>query len=160
MSSWHKVMPEGLTEQIYFLKTPEETFALGKMIGSSLQAGDVLALTGDLGSGKTTFVKGLGSVLGIAEPSINSPTFTYLNVYEGQLPLYHFDLYRLRSPKEFLDAGFADFLTSGIACIEWPQHAFPFLPENTLHLSFTHVDLQTRKIEIRSQGDCCEKSGI
>jgi tRNA threonylcarbamoyladenosine biosynthesis protein TsaE len=65
------------------------------------------------------------------------------------VPLYHFDLYRLRSPKEFLDAGFSDFLTSGIACIEWPEHALPFLPKNTLHLSFTHVDLHTRKIQIK-----------
>lgn len=137
------------TEQIFFLSTPEETHALGKKIGASLSAGSVLALTGDLGTGKTTFVKGVGAGLGIDATTINSPTFTYLHVHEGKIPLFHFDLYRLRSPHDFLDAGFEEFLTKGVACIEWPQNALPFLPDSSLHLLFSHVDICTRKIEIQ-----------
>ena len=139
------------SEQIYFLSSPEETLALGKEIGSTLSKGSVLTLTGDLGAGKTTFVKGIGSALGIQETSINSPTFTYLHVYDGRLPLYHFDLYRLRSSHEFLDAGFEEYLEKGVACIEWPQHALPFLPVHALHLKFTHEGETVRKIEIRGK---------
>lgn len=124
--------------------------ALGKKIGASLPKGSVLALSGDLGAGKTTFVKGIGAALGLTDPhAINSPTFTYVNIYEGRLPLYHFDLYRLRSSQDFLDAGFAEFLSQGIACIEWPQHALPFLSPDTLFLSFAHVDFHTRKVELQ-----------
>ncbi len=142
MSSLHK--------EDVFLHSAEETLALGKKIGASLGTGSVVALSGDLGTGKTTFVKGVGQALGMTDPhAINSPTFNYVNIYEGRFPLYHFDLYRLRSSQDFLDAGFVEFLTQGIACIEWPLHALPFLSPSTLFLSFTHVDFHTRKVTLQ-----------
>lgn len=149
MSLLRNYLDASLLQETFLLRSAEETFTLGKTLGSSLRSGSVLALTGDLGAGKTTFVKGLAMALGIDDPHIiNSPTFTYVNVYEGKLPLYHFDLYRLRSPQEFLDSGFVEFLHSGIACIEWPEHALPFLPSDTLFLTFTHVDPHTRSIRL------------
>ncbi len=136
-------------EKIFILNGPEETAALGKEIGSSLSKGSVLALSGELGSGKTTFVKGIAEGLGLAgSHEINSPTFNYMNVYETTLPLYHFDLYRLRSPQEFLESGFVEFLSEGIACIEWPEPALPFLPASTYFISFMHTGVKSRKVSM------------
>ncbi len=138
------------SEEVFILHSPAETMAFGKTIGSVLSRGSVLALCGELGSGKTTFIKGVGLSLGIMDShTIHSPTFSYLHIYEGNYPLYHFDLYRLRSADEFLGLGFAEFLTEGICCIEWPEHASSFLPLHTLFFFFEHVDIKTRKLTLR-----------
>lgn len=98
---------------------PEETFGFGEMLGKKLTAGTVICLEGDLGVGKTVFVKGVAKGLGVTEP-VSSPTFTIVQEYEGRIPFYHFDVYRIEDPDEMDEIGFEDYLDRGGAClIEW-----------------------------------------
>src|ERR1700741_5468556 len=87
----------------------EETFQIGTEFGKTLKINSIVALFGDLGAGKTTFIRGIVSSLGMDGREVCSPTFNYLNIYEGPLSVYHFDLYRLTCEEEFLAAGFEDF---------------------------------------------------
>ena len=100
--------------------SPAETESLGEKLGSAAERGLVLALSGDLGAGKTQFVKGLARGLGISV-RVHSPTFTLVNEYEGgRLKLFHLDLYRLETPGQILSAGIGEYLSpDGVAVIEW-----------------------------------------
>lgn len=103
----------------YVTRSPEETFGLGKQLGQKLKDGDIVALCGDLGAGKTMFAKGIAAGLGITE-EVTSPTFTLLKEYEGRLKLYHFDLYRIEEEEELKETGFYDYLGGeGVCVIEW-----------------------------------------
>lgn len=103
-----------------------------------LKPNAILALSGDLGSGKTTFVQGLALGLGI-EDSVQSPTFVTLNLYEAKVPLFHFDLYRLKSSQDFLSLGFEEyFQREGICAIEWPERIASLLPQETVFISFEY----------------------
>lgn len=105
-------------------RSAEETFLAGKQLGETLNSGDIVALFGDLGAGKTVFAKGIAAGLGISE-EVTSPTFTFLKEYEGkQQRLYHFDLYRIEDEEALENIGFFDYLQgSGICVIEWPEKA-------------------------------------
>ena len=107
----------------------EETIALGEEFGKTLKSGDIVCLTGDLGAGKTTFTKGIAKALEcIYEPV--SPTFNIVNEYPGNLPVYHFDLYRLQSVEDLYSIDIDNYLFSGGICIiEWPEIAYPLLEE-------------------------------
>jgi tRNA threonylcarbamoyladenosine biosynthesis protein TsaE len=97
------------------------THALGKALGELARAGDVVLLEGELGAGKTAFTQGIGLGLGVTA-TINSPTFTILKEYEGRLPLYHFDLYRLDEPDELYELGFEDYFRGdGVCVVEWAE---------------------------------------
>jgi tRNA threonylcarbamoyladenosine biosynthesis protein TsaE len=99
----------------------ERTHALGRALGELARAGDVVLLEGELGAGKTAFTQGIGQGLGVAA-TINSPTFTILKEYEGRLPLYHFDFYRLDEPDELYELGFEDYFRGGGVCVvEWAE---------------------------------------
>ncbi|HEY7091548.1 MAG TPA: tRNA (adenosine(37)-N6)-threonylcarbamoyltransferase complex ATPase subunit type 1 TsaE [Ktedonobacterales bacterium] len=99
----------------------KRTHALGRTLGELAQAGDVVLLEGELGAGKTAFTQGIGLGLGVAA-TINSPTFTILKEYEGRLPLYHFDLYRLDEPDELYELGFEDYFRGdGVCVVEWAE---------------------------------------
>ena len=102
--------------------SPAETEALGEVWGRNAQSGLVIALSGDLGAGKTQFVKGLARGMGITT-RVHSPTFTLVNEYSGgRLTLFHLDLYRLETPAQILSAGVAEYLTpAGVAVIEWAE---------------------------------------
>jgi tRNA threonylcarbamoyladenosine biosynthesis protein TsaE len=110
----------------------EDTYNIGKELGEKAEAGQVFALDGDLGTGKTVFTKGFAEGLGIKEP-VNSPTFTILQIYEdGRLPLYHFDVYRIEEPEEMDEVGFDDYIYgSGVCMIEWADQIREILPEKT-----------------------------
>ena len=97
-----------------------ETFNLGRQMGQAAKAGDIFALSGDLGTGKTVFTQGFADGLGVRE-QVNSPTFTILQIYEsGRLPLYHFDVYRIGDPEEMYEVGWEDYVWSdGVCLIEW-----------------------------------------
>lgn len=114
----------------------EETFRLGEMTGGKLKPGTVVCLDGDLGVGKTVFVKGVAKGLGIKEPVV-SPTFTILQEYrEGRIPLYHFDVYRIEDPEEMYEIGFDDYLYGdGVCLIEWAKRVTELLPENVLRIT-------------------------
>ena len=107
----------------YTTNSPEETEALGASMGARLKAGTVVAFTGDLGAGKTAFVRGLARGLGIAD-RVTSPTFTIVNEYDGgRLPLFHFDMYRLGTADELFEIGWEDYLGRGGVCaVEWSEN--------------------------------------
>ncbi len=134
----------------YLTNSLEETEALGQRLAGSLQAGAVVAYTGDLGAGKTAFTRGLARGLGVQE-RVTSPTFTIVNEYEGErLPLFHFDMYRLSSSEELYEIGWEDYLARGGVCaVEWSE-----IIEDALEADCIRVDLcrgdsdQQRRITI------------
>ena len=130
--------------------TPEATRTLGKHLASKLQAGDVVALYGDLGSGKTQLVKGIAEGLGIPEAEVNSPTFTLLHIYSsGRLTLYHFDAYRLNRLEEFYELGYEEyFFGEGVSIIEWAERIEPLLPPYALRLHLEHLGGNRRRISL------------
>jgi tRNA threonylcarbamoyladenosine biosynthesis protein TsaE len=112
---------EATTPVILRSESVERTHALGRALGELARAGDVVLLEGELGAGKTAFTQGIGLGLGVAA-TINSPTFTILKEYEGRLPLYHLDLYRLDEPDELYELGFEDYFTGdGVCVVEWAE---------------------------------------
>jgi len=126
-------------EELYETGSGNQTMALGKKIAKTLHAGDVIRLEGDLGAGKTTFVKGVALGLGIKKAaSVKSPTFVILHIYPTRIPLYHFDLYRLEEMKDFDAIGLDDFVSdpSAIKCVEWAEKAANLFPENSITVRF------------------------
>lgn len=123
---------------VYESNSTEETRAIGKKIGESLAPGSVLALSGDLGTGKTAFTQGIAEGLLIDE-WVNSPTFTVIQQYEGgRLPLYHLDVYRIEDPSELEEIGVDEALFGdGVCVIEWAEMVEEILPENTVHITIT-----------------------
>lgn len=132
---------EGI-KKVYETTDPEETLQTGKMIGEAAAAGEVYALIGDLGVGKTVFTKGFALGLGITEP-VNSPTFTILQIYEeGRVPLYHFDVYRIEEPEEMEEIGFDEYIDGdGVCLIEWAGRIEELLPEDVI-VVFIEKDLE------------------
>lgn len=118
--------------EIIETNSPEQTFAAGKKLGELASPGDVFALLGDLGVGKTVFTQGFAEGLGITEP-VNSPTFTILQIYEeGRIPLYHFDVYRIGDPEEMEEIGFEEYTEGeGVCLIEWANLIEEIMPPET-----------------------------
>ena len=129
----------------------EQTWEIARFIGGKLRKGDVLALSGELGSGKTCFTGGLARGLGVNEKyQITSPTFTLINEYPARFKLYHFDVYRLNGYSEFEDLGNEEYFCSdGIVVIEWAEKIVQILPANTFFISFEYLDENRRKIIIK-----------
>jgi tRNA threonylcarbamoyladenosine biosynthesis protein TsaE len=127
-----------------------ETRAFAADWGRQLKKNSIVCFFGDLGAGKTTFIKGL--VEGAAEISsdqVSSPTFVYLNIYQGKTTIYHFDLYRLRDVDEFLSMGFEEyFFAGGLCCIEWSEKIEPLLPPQTIRVAIDHQGESKRCITI------------
>lgn len=125
-----------------------ETFEFAKSLSNKANAGELYALYGELGAGKTVFAKGFAKGLLIDE-EITSPTFTILEEYFGSLPLYHFDLYRIDNDAEFENLNFEDYwFGSGICIVEWPQKAGNRLPNNLIKVNIFYIDETSRKITI------------
>ncbi|HET6566941.1 MAG TPA: tRNA (adenosine(37)-N6)-threonylcarbamoyltransferase complex ATPase subunit type 1 TsaE [Rhodothermales bacterium] len=129
--------------------SPEETRELGAKIAGELRPGDVLALYGELGAGKTHLVQGIARALGVPDGAVTSPTFTIVNEYTGPyFDIYHFDAYRIKSQDEFYELGFEDyFYGDGLCIVEWPDKVESLLPENTIRLKLSHLNMDDRKIE-------------
>jgi len=127
--------------------SPEETFEFGKEFAAKLAPGDVLALSGDLGAGKTHFVKGLAVGLGI-EAEATSPTFTLIHEYTGgRLPLFHIDLYRLEEPEEALNIGLDEYLDSkGVTAIEWADKFEALIPTYATKIQIRVLEGDSREI--------------
>lgn len=118
----------------------EETYNVGRIMGTLCHAGTVIALVGDLGAGKTVLTKGIAKSLGI-EREPNSPTFVILNIYEGKFQLNHFDLYRISDPEELDDIGFGEIIYGeGVSVIEWADKISHILPEDTITVEISHGD--------------------
>ena len=128
--------------------SPEETFDLGRRLAAELRPGAVLALAGNLGAGKTQFVRGLAAGLGIATEA-TSPTFTLIHEYPGPVPLYHIDLYRLESEDEVLAIGIDDYLeASGITAIEWADKFPELMPRGVRWVRFRALEWDDREISL------------
>ena len=126
----------------------EETIELGKKIGKLLKKGDIIAMQGTLAAGKTTITKGIADALGITE-TITSPTFCLISEYQGTMPLYHMDVYRLDGTEDFINLGTDDMLYGdGVSIIEWSEKIMDELPKSTIVLKITPQDDGSRLIEI------------
>ena len=132
----------------YETNSPEETERVGEALGRIVRPGTVIAYQGDLGAGKTAFTRGLARGLGYAEP-VTSPTYTIVNEYlGGRLPLFHFDMYRLRSAEDLWDIGWEDYLDrGGVCCVEWSENVAEAL-ENPLTISIEKLGDTTRRITL------------
>lgn len=131
----------------------EELEKLGIKLGSLLEKKDVICLNGDLGAGKTTFTQAIGKGLGVTE-YITSPTFTIINEYEGRLPLYHFDIYRLGDEEELDLLGAQDyFYSDGVCVIEWANNAENILPKERLDIWIKIIDENRRQFKFIPHGD-------
>ena len=132
----------------FITSSPEETVALGKKIGGMLKNGDVIAMQGTLAAGKTTITKGIAAALGI-EDTITSPTFCLISEYQGKMPLYHMDVYRLNGAEDFAELGPDDMIYgNGVSIIEWSEKIMTELPRKTILLKITTQEDGTRLIEI------------
>ena len=132
----------------YITKNWQETFNLGLEIAKNSKPGDCLALFGELGSGKTTFTKGIAKGLNI-DDDITSPTFNLVEIYDGSLKLYHFDLYRIEYDDEFDELSFEDYWEgTGLSIIEWAERANDRLPLNTTKIYFEYLENGKRGIKI------------
>lgn len=126
----------------------EETIELGKKIGNLLEPGDVIAMQGTLAAGKTTITKGIAQSLGIND-TITSPTFCLISEYEGKMPLYHMDVYRLDGGEDFVNLGTDDMIYgNGVSIIEWSEKIMEELPKKTIILSITPHEDGKRTIQI------------
>ena len=134
----------------------EETEKLGYETGLKAKAGDIFCLSGDLGVGKTVFTKGFAKGLGIDE-DITSPTFTIVNEYEGKMPLYHFDVYRIGSSDEMYDIGYEEYINGeGVCIIEWANLIEDILPDEYLHIELKYKDM-SREMILNPVGEKYEK---
>ncbi len=139
---------------VFQSKSTSETIRIGKQIGSLLQSGNVIALMGELGAGKTHLIKGLAAGVGVKKSShISSPSFTLIHEYEGTIPFYHIDLFRLRAEKEADELGLEDYFRGkGITAIEWADRIPALLPKERLSLHMCYMGKHTRSIEILGRG--------
>ncbi|QKY71223.1 tRNA (adenosine(37)-N6)-threonylcarbamoyltransferase complex ATPase subunit type 1 TsaE [Lentibacillus sp. CBA3610] len=127
-----------------------ETVRIAESLALLLKPGDVVTLEGDLGAGKTTFTKGLANGLGIKR-TVNSPTFTIIKEYHGEMPLYHMDVYRLEDSDE--DIGFEEYFGGdGICVIEWAHFIQDYLPAEYLNIKISYIDDRTRLLAFFPKG--------
>lgn len=144
--------PKELVKE-YITNGEEETEALGARLGKVLEAGTVIAYTGDLGAGKTAFTRGLARGLGITD-WVTSPTFTIVNEYEGgRLPLFHFDMYRLGSSDELFDIGWEDYLARGGVCaVEWSENVDDVLEGKPIRVDIRRGENENQRCISMSDG--------
>jgi tRNA threonylcarbamoyladenosine biosynthesis protein TsaE len=138
-----------MTTRTITTQSEDETVDAARALGAALSAGQVVLLFGDLGAGKTAFVRGLAEGLGIAGNEVSSPTFTLVQEYRGgRLPLVHVDLYRLNDPREVDDLGLDEIGANGVLAVEWAEN-LPQPPDDAIEVRINHVDADTRTIAIR-----------
>ncbi|MBQ1949384.1 MAG: tRNA (adenosine(37)-N6)-threonylcarbamoyltransferase complex ATPase subunit type 1 TsaE [Treponema sp.] len=131
-------------------KTAEETVELGRKIGNLLEKGDVIAMQGTLAAGKTTITKGIAESLGVKD-TITSPTFCLISEYEGKMPLYHMDVYRLEGGEDFVNLGTDDMIYGeGVSIIEWSEKIMEELPKKTIILKLEPQEDGSRIITIEN----------
>ncbi|MDH4082781.1 MAG: tRNA (adenosine(37)-N6)-threonylcarbamoyltransferase complex ATPase subunit type 1 TsaE [Nitrospira sp.] len=137
----------------FVLSSPRETDSFGHTIGRVLQGGDVLALLGELGAGKTALVRGIVAGLGGSVASVTSPTFALVHEYQGRLPLIHLDLYRLKRVDEAESIGLsACFTDEAVTAIEWADRFPDLLPVDRLEMRLIHRTRTTRMVQLEAQG--------
>lgn len=137
----------------FFSSSPAATLSLGKRIGERLPQGSVIALTGELGCGKTLLTRGICDGLGVPLRQVNSPTFVLVNEYRGRLPVFHIDLYRLSGIDDGFEIGIMDYFSraaSGVMIIEWAEKMNSLLPDDLLKVEFDIISARKRRIVFSS----------
>ena len=136
----------------FHTNTPVETEKVGQIIGQTLVKRNIVALIGDLGAGKTCLTRGLASGLGLLSPQeVTSPSYTLINEYEGQIPIYHIDLYRIDQREEVWDLGLDEYLESeGVCIIEWADIILQELPNHTIEIKLSWLGENRRSIETKN----------
>lgn len=144
-------MEKDKSEIIVITCSSLETSSLAGKIGKKLREGDIIALSGELGSGKTCFTGGIARGLGVDEKyQITSPTFTLINEYPAKLRLCHFDVYRLNGCSDLDDLGYEEYFSgNSVVVIEWAEKIAPVIPERAIHVNFEYIDENKRKITIK-----------
>ena len=139
---------------VIYSQSASETIHIGKKIGGLLQPGDVIALVGELGAGKTQLIKGLAAGAGVRRPGyVSSPSFTLINEYEGRTPFYHIDLYRLETEQEAGELGLEEYFQGrGITAVEWADKIPMLLPGEILWIEIQYTGKHTRSIYITDKG--------
>lgn len=131
-------------------RSPEETQTTGLTLAGQIPENTTIALYGDLAAGKTTLIQGICRGLN-ADQEATSPTFTLINEYRADIPVFHFDCYRIKHPDEIIMLGFEEYLEAGgIVLIEWPEKISRHLPDERMEIYLSYVDRHTRNIEIDS----------
>jgi tRNA threonylcarbamoyladenosine biosynthesis protein TsaE len=140
---------------VYITNSEAETEALGERFSQTLPAGAVVAFYGELGSGKTAFVRGMARGMGL-DDMVSSPTFTIVNEYLGQRPLFHFDMYRLGSADELFDIGWEDYLSRGGVCaVEWSENVAEAFEGDEYRVTFVKTGEASRQITIEGGPELC-----
>ncbi len=136
------------------VNSPEETSALGCQLASALFPGAVIALVGPLGAGKTYLVRAIAEGLGITNSRVvTSPTFVLIQEYEARLPIYHFDVYRLRAPRDFAELGVHEYFEGqGVSLVEWADKAPECLPAEHLRITMTVTGTSSRRVRMEAFG--------
>ncbi len=142
-----------MAEKEYLSRSVTETERLGEKLGKELKAGDIVALFGGMGMGKTQFVRGLARGLGVSGP-VSSPTFALVHTHDGKIPLYHFDMYRIDTWADLESTGFFDDLGSGGVCaVEWSENIENALPENAVRVTISPGETENeRRVRITAPG--------
>jgi tRNA threonylcarbamoyladenosine biosynthesis protein TsaE len=134
--------------------TPQETERIGSLLGETFTRGDIIALCGELGAGKTTLVRGMAKGIGIEDGEVASPSFTLVNEYPGPLPLFHVDLYRLSDEKELIGIDYEEYIRGeGVIVIEWADKIPRAVPGDALWITMHYQDAECREIVLQAQGD-------
>lgn len=133
-------------------RSEEETKKIARQFARNLKPGDVVCLKGELGAGKTHFVKGMAGAFDIPESEVHSPTFTLIHEYSGSVPLYHFDCYRMESVREALEIGAEEyFYGEGVSVIEWPERIREIIPPDAIWITITSSAPSNRKFVIKKK---------
>ncbi|SRR6056297_1327216 len=133
----------------FVCKSEKETMDLARTVGEKCVPGDIICLKGELGAGKTHFVKGFVAAFGISPSSVSSPTFSIIQEYDGSMQVYHFDFYRLDNVQEALEIGTEEyFYGDGVSIIEWPERVAALMPGDVKEIHITSINNTTRKITI------------
>lgn len=135
--------------------SPSATFNLGKRLGKLLELGSIVALIGELGCGKTLFTRGICAGLAVPERQVNSPSYVLVNEYQGELPIFHMDLYRLEDVGDGFDIGILDYLAraeSGVMVVEWAEKVFSLLPAEHIKIQIEMLAARKRQIIFTGSG--------
>lgn len=137
-------------ERILITEGPEETISLGEELSRTLRDGDVVALVGELGAGKTTLVQGIARGLFVKEPVV-SPSFVLARTYRGRVPLHHLDAYRISSVQELLEVGLDAYLPpeEGVTVVEWADRILDLIPKGSIWITIEFLDGDRRRITVR-----------
>ena len=150
MTNWTKSVDGGLTCRV---DSESETAEVATQIAGIVGPGDVIALIGNLGAGKTRFTKAFAAAWGVPLDEVNSPTFTLIHEYAGRIPIRHCDTYRLRQLEEFADLGLDElFASDGIALVEWADRVTEYLPRDRLEIRLQIHSMSSRTIELSATG--------